>query len=578
MKITDKIQLRVTKSGEGGETTVAGVQIDLPDGKTAFVTVHGNCQHFQQGDNHLFLHGECQNLPLQTLIESLDETGNLLNRSNGHFAGILIRKGEKPILFAGRFGARTWYYRQTPDGLNCSTDWKDLVDSQAIGWDPRGLAEIVHFRWLSDSSTLFKGLQQLPFYHVGCIEPSGVALKRFWKFPPAKPDNSLTFEKAKIEARDALSETIKKALTGHTGAAVLLSGGTDSSVLAALAKSHVKNLVAYSAVFEDHGNPELETAKRFAETLDIPHKVICVNVEQIEADLRDLVRMSGAPLRHYSSLVIHQMFRQMPDVAMPVLYGEGADTLFGYNGHIQAQMQANWKRFADPLPDALLLLIKKVFDRKRLIHKLKNTRYKDILPMFCSMHTLKHTSLERLLLQQELIRYRSPTDALANSIATFDDDMASTWHAAWSNTHESMLNRARRHGIAADIPHHFKELELSAMAFNKRICGPFHEPAIHELSARLTKNLRLCKGWAKPILREIACDFYPRELIYQRKWGFPVPQVAWLDGPLKPLVEKAFEQCEWDIDINPDTLQTKQYFEFKWLLLNFYLLGESMKS
>ena len=477
--------------------------------------------------------------PLQ-LLKDLDETGEVLNRLDGHFSGVLITPHGEVILFCDRFGAKSWYFHQTANQIKCSTSWQSLPSA---AWQKEGVLECVHFRWLSGHFTLFDKVHKLPPYHLGLIKNSQCQTVQFSQYPKQNTNLSLDIEQAKNITREYLKQSFTRAESDNKSAAVLLSGGVDSAILAALATEHYDQVVAYTPVFTSGENPELETAKVFADTLKIEHKLIEIDEDKLVSDFEHLIAMQGAPLRHYSSLVVHALLRQVQEEY--VLYGEAADTLFGSNAVKRVEIHHNWKQQAQWIPSQLLSLAGKLFPRAKI------------------MQELKQQTDASLLLNMTRLRYSPQANHIIDKIAQYQELGLEPWHPVHMACEGDMAHKAKQVAFTVEVPQHFKEIELSAETFGKKIISPFQQAQLQSLSASLSPALYFGEEYVKPILRELACETFPRERIYQRKWGFPVPALNWLKGPFHAKVE-ALTQAIPELK----NLSLEEDFEAFWLLLN----------
>jgi len=521
-------------------------------------------------DSELFLAGKPIGMSVPEMMRRLDGSGKLLNELSGHFSGLLLREGEPAMFFADRYGGCQWFHTDVGGCSVWATDWRLLPLTPDMLWDNRSWDETAVFRYQTEGRTLFRNISELPIFHIAKVD-QGVQLQRSWRMPAVAKNTGQSMEQFVEETNAALHENVAATLAGRSSATVLLSGGVDSALLAAIARDHVENLTAISCEFVGSENPELGTAKAFAKTLNIEHKVIAFDEDRITADLRELVGIIGSPLRHYSTLTMHQLLASIQQPGEVVLYGETADTLFGSSIYLVLEDWDKQRQFAQRLPSGLLKLMKRLLTRRSVRNWAQRSQICQRIHNLGLLYDRSQGSLETDALGRTAIRYRGSALSKLSEIADcdlakfIDESLAGMDHTEYGRTVV----------LDIEVPRHYRETQASASLFGLDIASPFHMPKIHDICARLPNRFLEKDGYTKPVLRELACRFYPRDLIYQEKWGFPVPQRSWLAGPLHELVSEAFADEMWHKTMNLEDYPAQQHFQFLWFVLNMYLTKQA---
>lgn len=220
-----------------------------------------------------------------------------------------------------------------------------------IGRDPLGVRPL--FYGFSGSGALIIGSEvkcteqlcdRLDYFPPGCCavvpihgRTRSIAVQHYYSIP-CIADRFLSIPSAQTLIRDFLVKAVEKRLMGNRQFGFMLSGGLDSSLIASIATKFLsKKPVAFSVGFED--SPDLENAKRVAEYLDIPHKVLVIT----PADCLNVVREVVYALETFDPLIIRcgiahyllcKYIAQTSEVKV-LLSGEGADELFGSYAYMQ---------------------------------------------------------------------------------------------------------------------------------------------------------------------------------------------------------------------------------------------------
>ena len=478
-----------------------------------------------------------------------------LNEFEGHFSGILIQ-GNDITIFNDRFGGKTIFYSFSNEELILASR-PNLMPVNDITLSPSAAHECFYFRWTSNEKTLLADTKKLRARSFAKLQ-SNISFKQecYWLLSTAKYNNSPLAEK-QLQVKKALIANLKQAQKRYKKVAIFLSGGVDSSLLAALSKDVFEHCFLVTPVFKGQINPELNTAKAFAAQLGLPHHLVEVSPETLETELNMLVSLKREPLRHYSSLAMLAMLKAIPEEFDAVVYGEAADTLFGSNGINRIKTQFKWKQSTKVIPLFLLQLLKKLVPGRGKV-----------------LVDLKRTSLTELIYSLTAIQYSPKSTAVISKLDPGKGEVleTQTWQKKIeANMTENVRYVAQEYIISSDIGKHFEEAEIIASYFNKHIISPFFDPKVIELANTLTDDDYFGDGFVKPVLREIACEYFSRELIYQRKYGFPVPFIAWLNGPLAHLVDNVRnERILFDGQLL-DGLSIEKDYETFWLLINWQI-------
>jgi len=370
------------------------------------IELKGNVKHISTKEVDIYVFGNIQHGWYNDDVTCIEKFSNqLYNNSfyqhiNGHFSLVIVEKTTNKVrLVANRSGGFRLYVKVYKNQLLIS-DRLTYLKFNKNTFNQKALSETLDFRWNTGESSLLEGISQLPSACYWDFTGNELSKKVCYQhFPVSNQFNTSTNETKVIEVEKLLSECLYESITPGARVAVLLSGGVDSSVLAALANKHQNNLVAISHRSDDHQNPELATAIQFAQELGIEHQIYTINNSDILDAFIKTIEIIEQPARYQSSLLLYKLFEHMAGKFDQIIYGEAADTLFG---------SSLVKRFN--------LRLQK---QKRLLSLTKNIPYAnkmiDLLPKGNKFKTLQNENCHDYMLSSSQLEYSALGQVLINS-------------------------------------------------------------------------------------------------------------------------------------------------------------------
>jgi asparagine synthase (glutamine-hydrolysing) len=495
-------------------------------------------------------------------LESHDDA--FLARVHGNYCALIIDPSGDMWGFCDRFGARTLFWQATPRGDVTITSRWESTPVHECRWDDIGLGEVLRYRCLTGQSTLLAGVSRLPLWHRVFFRRTGDIAVLPTAQPPLWPTQfrATSFREKLEETRSALTAAVEEMAQSYDEAAVFLSGGVDSSILAALAKSAFEQVLLVTPVFGGDNNPELEAAKAVAETLGLEHLLVDFDTARIEKDLRQLAPANGEQI-NFHVLAMHQMMEAIPDQYQLVLYGQAADTLFGLNLLKHTEKLLRWKRYAGFLPEFLLATLSRLPNNKaRRLSQLERATEADII----------------------LEGFEIPYDAESMAIIrrAYHADLGDLYAHQAIRAYLSAGEPSGLRGLLQDVnlrgrgANHYKGAELAGFPFGKRVFVPYMAAPVVDVARTLTREQYLGDKFAKPILREIACEWFDRALVYKKRGGFAVPYVQWLKGPLAPLVDGVRRERDLFDGEAVGALDVEGHYPLYWSLIHWQLESEQI--
>ncbi len=288
----------------------------------------------------------------ETLVHAYEEWGDdFVQRLNGQFAfAIWDGRRRRLILARDRTGVRPLFFRRQAGRLHFASEIKAL-DAEAGGMqiDVQGLAQVFTLWSTVGTRTVFRDIQSLPPGHMLICEDARQRLHKYWewRFPSADAVRGIGMKEAAEELRALLIDAVRLQLRSDVPVGAYLSGGLDSSGLAALVRRNSSaRLRTFSVTFADAEFDESDHQEAMARFLGTEHSSVRCHASDIAGIFPRLIRhtetpilrTAPAPLMLLSEYVRRQGFKV-------VLTGEGADEVFGgYDLFKEAKIRRFWAK------------------------------------------------------------------------------------------------------------------------------------------------------------------------------------------------------------------------------------------
>jgi asparagine synthase (glutamine-hydrolysing) len=271
---------------------------------------------------------------------------------NGQFAiALWDRKRQKLVLARDRTGIRPLFYTRVNGRLAFASEVKSLF---ALPEVPRKLnlsavGDVMTYWSALAPDTVFEGILSLPPGHVLTIERGRETLSKYWdwQFPAHPPRRERSDDSYAEELRSLLTDAVRLQLRADVTVGAYLSGGLDSSAIAALVRrSHGKPLITFSIAFEDPEFDESAFQAQMAASLGTQHTQILCRKSDIGAIFPTVILHTESPILRTAPAPLMLLSRSVREHSLKVvLTGEGADEVFGgYDIYKEALIRRFWAR------------------------------------------------------------------------------------------------------------------------------------------------------------------------------------------------------------------------------------------
>lgn len=276
----------------------------------------------------------------ETIIYTYEEYGEkCLEHLRGMFAFVIYDKRRKKLFAArDRVGEKTLYYAQLPTGFVFSSELKTIlryyIDEPQL--NVHAFAESIRFNYpIEQRQTWIEQIQRLQAGEYAIVNEHGMQRHIYWD-PTHAPLFEGTKEEAKAEVLRLMRESVADCLQSDVPVAVLLSGGIDSSAVAAFSQETGKEIHVISAGYKGtHQQDERSVAKRFASERGLIYHEIELDADDFKSLFDEYMDRMDEPCCDVSAMSQYALYKKSRELGFKVLLsGIGGDELFfGYPAH-----------------------------------------------------------------------------------------------------------------------------------------------------------------------------------------------------------------------------------------------------
>lgn len=471
----------------------------------------------------------------EVLLHAWREWGeNLTSRLNGMWAFALIDFGQRrAFLSRDRFGKKPLYWFSHTNGFAFASELTALREHPAAPatLSERALRKYFGYGYVPAPLTFLEGVNKLPAGHSLTLdlETRDVRIDRYWQYQPEPVEQRPAgIEDQWIEEfRSLLDAAVARRLVADVPVGCFLSGGLDSSTVAALAVHHAgqNNLKTFSIGFEEADFDETRFASEVATHIGVDHQIERLPIARALDILPDLAARLDEPIADSSLLPTYLVCAHARTQVTVVLGGDGADELLAGYDPFRALRYARWYRRMVPQPvhHGIAMLAARLpvshgymsldFRVKRMLRGLDHPANLQ-LPVW--MAPLAPSELEQL--------FASPID-----IEDLYSEAIETWDGcAVSDPVERAIAFYIRLYLQDDI---LTKVDRASMLHSLEVRAPFLDMELVEFLRRLPADMKLRGGTSKWILRQAAKSLLPESILTRSKQGFAVPIGRWFrDG------------------------------------------------
>jgi asparagine synthase (glutamine-hydrolysing) len=533
----------------------------------------------------------------ETIVHLYEEYGkDCVQHLRGMFAFALWDAKRKVLFIArDRLGIKPLYYRLTADKFLFGSEIKVLLVHPGVRaeFNRSALPEYLAFGYLSGEETFYCGVRKLMPGHRLEIDEQGVLrLEQYWDLPSfaeGEVHEEVHAERGHDERhyvegyRELLEGAVSSHLMSDVPLGVFLSGGLDSSAVAALmTRIRREPVQTFSVGYAEHTYSELPYARAVARHLGSEHHEVVVSCEDFFSALPTLIWHEDEPIVWPSSVALFFVAQLARANVKVVLTGEGSDeTLAGYSRYAFTLKNLAFDHvYRNIVPSALRRHLRACIANSSWITA--KTRRK-LSHSFLGLDGESWTSLyfdNFLSAFNQADQSTLLTDEFRNSIRA--GSAYCNVQGYWEKSSGDLLQRL----LYTDIKTYLVELLMKqdnmSMAASIESRVPFLDHVLVEWAVRVPARIQISGTEGKQILKRAMKGLLPREIIYRKKLGFPTPWSGWLGGSQLDSIERLlleprsmtrgfFNRGTIERIFREHRAQYRDHYERIWRLLNLEL-------
>lgn len=514
----------------------AGHQPMSNEDGTVWIVYNGEVYNFEGLRSELLAKGHHfrSRSDTEVLIHLYEEYGEqMVSRLRGMFAFAIWDESRRRLFIArDRVGIKPLYYAQAGEILLFGSEIKALFASGLLRpvLHRPALLQFMAMAFVSPPETLFEGIHKLPPGYWMLVDEGGLQIQRYWDvFEGVVPLQGLSETQIVDHTLESLEEAVRIRLVADVPVGVFLSGGIDSSLVAALAARNSDHPIqTFTLGFRGHPEyNEIKYARQVAEYLKADAHEVMIGPEEIQDFFPHFLNYMEEPVMNpiwFAMYFVSKLAREQGVIV--VLSGDGGDELYaGYN---------RWMDYLRLYHGAYGLLRRSPGMVRRLVGSLgkvffRQNNQREIIrrvaageELFWGGTTFKTEVLAGMLADDiwadgslwERLPLRSLKQDFLQSLGQdgYDPLEWMSYAAIKGGLLEDFLMRLDKMGMAASIEGRVPLLDHEFIRWSQSIPAGMKYPGYQN----------------KRLLRQAAFRLLPRELIDRPKMGFCAPVEAWL--------------------------------------------------
>jgi asparagine synthase (glutamine-hydrolysing) len=437
----------------------------------------------------------------------------------------LIWDSQERVLFGARdpFGIKPLFVINGPSGVAFASEKKSLLAlaEPPLSLDAAALQHYLVLQYVPEPATMHREIRRIESGTSFTVRPGGAPVLTRYFSPTFNPAPVLSGARGRSDAArlhreiaDALRDSVAKHMRADVTVGAFLSGGIDSTAIAALAKEHNPDLITFTTGFEREGYSEVDVAAESAAAIGVRHVVRTVKPDEMMAELPLIVWYLDEPVADPALVPLWFIAREARQHVKVVLSGEGADELFGgYTIYKEPLSLAAFERVPPMLRRALGRLSVRIPD---------GVRGKDLLRRGALPLEQRYYGNARIFRDGELATVLRQFDPRRThgEITAEHYRASAAWDPVARMQYVDLFTWLR-----GDI---LVKADKMTMANSLELRVPFLDPEVFKVASRVPLSEKIAGGTTKYALRRALDGIVPPHVLNRAKLGFPVPIRHWL--------------------------------------------------
>ena len=449
---------------------------------------------------------------------------------------------KKLIIARDRIGEKPLYYLKDENSFSFSSRPKSLLrlyPDYKTKFDPQSLRFFIENGYVPSPYTIHQKMFKLePGSYLILDKKFQINKKNYYNFKKKKNNKILLNESSAINQLDILlGRSVENRMISDVPLGSFLSGGVDSSLITSyMARYKSDKINTFSITFEDKSQDESEHALLVSKHLKTNHNVINFKSNKI-LDLLEIYEDNfDEPFYDTSAFPVLAISEFTKNNVSVVLTGDGADELFG--GYF-IYLLHRYSKYNNLIPNFLINIIKQINNHK--IKLFANTIGKSSSSLFFYLRSITKD-------------FKNPLNEifLSNTFSSEKFFKENIWnnYNEFSSTEKCMLQDIK-YNLADN---YLQKIDMGTMSYSLEARSPYLSEDLVNWSLNIPLKFKINNFKGKYLLKKLASNYLPNNIIYRKKMGFEVPMENWLRYELKDWMIDLFEYgkkySELPIDFN----------------------------
>ncbi|MEI6491635.1 MAG: asparagine synthase (glutamine-hydrolyzing) [Verrucomicrobiota bacterium] len=466
----------------------------------------------------------------EVLLHGWREWGEgLVGRLNGMWAFAIWDLDQRRLFLSrDRFGKKPLYYFQRAGTFGFSSELTSLLKHPAA---PRNRSEIARVKFFAHALipapwSAIEGIWKLPAAHNLVVEENGSACRvsRYWRYVIEPAESSSTDEELADELREIVLRATRRRLMADVPLGIFLSGGIDSSFIAALAAKEIggPSLSTFTIGFTEPSFDESAPAKAMAVHLKTSHHEQILNLDDALAFLPEIFDLLDEPQGDGSLLPTWLLSRFARSKVTVALGGDGGDELFaGYDPFRALRLAGLYER----------LVPKPIHEGLRMLAGFLPVSHANISIDFKIKRTLRGLSHDARLWNPVWLGALEPSELARLTDSRFDiEDIYGEAIHAWETCHnDDPVDRSLQFYTEIYLQDGIlQKADRASMMNSLEVRSPFLDLEVADFARKLPHRYKLRGNVTKYLLKLAAGPLLPEAIVRRKKKGFGSPLGKWL--------------------------------------------------
>jgi asparagine synthase (glutamine-hydrolysing) len=516
------------------DTSEQGNQPFISDSGRWVLMLNGEIYNYRDLTRQFQIQGLKSGSDAEVVLKLIEKIGfeKTVKELNGMFAIACWDNVEQQLFLARDFaGVKPLFYSNSTHGFIFGSQFNQLLKHPWIhnwSWSAVGLTEYLQFGYMPAPNTIANEVFQLGVgqYLKYSLKSKSLIIENYQQFFSGSGNDSELDEKANSTIGQIITSAVKHQLVSDVPLGVFLSGGVDSTLVAAKARELNPDITAVTIGFEDAKYDESEKSKAYAKHLNIKnHHVEKFSGKGMLDIIDDHFADMPEPIADYSSLPTYLVSRIASKVNKVMLSGDGGDELFwGYPRFLTFSNSAKYFN----LPGST---------NRKLVKKILKHAGCNITG-FLGEENLgaANMAFQSYITPESILRYTGSyqiSEETKNGYAFSETDRRNS------------LDYLRKNEFYFHLQKILVKVDRMSMANSLEVRVPLLDKEVIQAAEKFHSELGGGHQVLKHVLKQEFYKHVPKSLVEQQKKGFTPPLINWVENELRNEIELELKDCDF---------------------------------